>query len=545
MPQNFVAIDISHSQVRAAVLEVSLRSAELTAVHTVARSAEDNDATCFASLRALLPPQLDFIVVGVGGKRCSTRLLEFPITDPRKVEAALDFELDGQIPYDLQAVAASWVAVRREATSTQVLAALTPKAPLVADLATLTAAGLEPRALVPVAAALSELVTQAGEDPLAVLSLGETESHLAIVQEGLRYLRTLRSGGQEIDRSLAQAYRLDVPTAKHAKETEGRILAPGEDADDAAKAVSTAIIQGLAPLVRELTATLRALSSSQRPARLLLTGGLSRLPGLAAYLALQLDVPVDLVDLRAGLGAIGCRLESLGPELAPVVGLALTSVRRGRNVPLNFRRNELAYRADLQIYRGQFLRLGIGIAALLVLGITGAIVRYAMLSSQERQVDRGFCSATQRIVGREICNPTAALATMRQAPGSTDGVAIPPYSAAMLFDMTSRAIDPGIDVTFDELEARVEGGGGESDRITARGEAAAFETTEQVVAALRRDPCVQDAEVSKQRKTKTGSRVEFSLTVKVSCPAGVLPGAKLQTAEVSPPQDSATLEEAP
>ena len=156
--------------------------------------------------------------------------------------------------------------------------------------------------------------------------------------------------------------------------------------------------------------------------------------------------------------------------------------------------------------------------------MVGAIVRYSILSAEERRIDAGFCAATKKIMGREICDPTAALATMRQTPGAGEGVVIPAYSAAALLEMMSKTITPDIDVSFEDIELRVDGRAGEADHITGKGEAASFESTEQVSQSLKRDPCVQDVEVGKQRKTRDGGRVEFSLAIKVNCPAGTLPG---------------------
>jgi hypothetical protein len=146
-----------------------------------------------------------------------------------------------------------------------------------------------------------------------------------------------------------------------------------------------------------------------------------------------------------------------------------------------------------------------------------------MLRGEEKHLDQGFCSATQRIVGREICDPTAALATLKQS-GGDGGVVIPSFSASSLLEMTSKAITSELDVQFDEMDLRVDATPGQPERISAKGEAASFETTEQLVNALKKDPCVQDAEVSNQRKTHNAGRVEFKLVIKVACPVGVQPG---------------------
>jgi hypothetical protein len=217
------------------------------------------------------------------------------------------------------------------------------------------------------------------------------------------------------------------------------------------------------------------------------------------------------------------------------LGMALAVARHGRNAALNFRRGEFAYQGDLQLYRGQVTRVAVGLSAVILLGIGGAIVRYSMISAEESRLNAAFCEATKRIVGREICDPTAALATLRAAPGAGDGVVIPPYSAAALLEMMSKSIGPEIDATFEELELRVDGRAGEPDKVSGKGEAASFDSTEQIVATLKRDPCVQDAEVSKQKKTRDGGRVEFSINVKVACAAGVRPGQGPQVASAAPP----------
>lgn len=100
--------------------------------------------------------------------------------------------------------------------------------------------------------------------------------------------------------------------------------------------------------------------------------------------------------------------------------------------------------------------------------------------------------------------------------------------------MLSKRLPPSLDVHFDELDVRVDSVPGQPDRATGRGEAATFESIEQLIALLKSDPCVQDAEVSKQRKTQNAGRVEFGLTVKVNCPVGVRPGAATPVAASAP-----------
>ncbi|MBI3178951.1 MAG: pilus assembly protein PilM [Deltaproteobacteria bacterium] len=540
MAQHLAAIDIGGARVRVALIEASLRKAELVSAFSVAVEPGQDRAALWAHVRESLPPRLDAVVVTVDGATASTRLLSFPFDDLRRVESAVPFELENLLPYELEEVATTWSLTRRGQAAAEVLTAVTPRAALAKQIDELKAAGLEPRAMVLPAAALAELVSPADGGPVAVLSVGESQSHLAVIGQGLRFARTLRTGGIDVDRALAAPFKLSPALAKEAKEKEARIVPDAAAASDEAR-VSQAVSAGLAPLVRELAVTFRALPAEALPAKVLLTGGLSRLPGLAAFLEARLGVPVELVDIRARLGTVACRPESLGPEHAVSVAMALALLNRGRSVALNFRRGELAYRGDLQVYRGEVIRIGVGIAAVILLAIAGSIVRYTVISAEEARLDRSFCEVTKKIVGQEICDPTRALATLRQAPTGGDGIVVPPYSAAAVLDMVSRTIDSSIDVTFDELEVRVDGRVDEPDRVTARGEAATFETTEQIVARLQKHACVRGAEVSKQKKSRDGTRVEFSLTAKVSCPPGVqlsqlVEVATMPAAPGAPPQ---------
>jgi len=218
---------------------------------------------------------------------------------------------------------------------------------------------------------------------------------------------------------------------------------------------------------------------------------------------------------------------SFGPEFAPVLGMLLGLMRRGTHTPLNFLKKEYAYQGDLDLYRGQLKHIAIGLSLVILLALGGATMRYWMLTEDEARINQGFCEATEKIVGREICNPTAAVATLKEAPGAGQGIHIPRYSSGKIFEAVSTLISKEVDVEFHELDFRLGTAGGELDRITGKGEAGSFDTTEQLVRFLKRDPCVTQAEVSKQRKTRNSGRVEFSLQVRLSCPAGTLPGEKL------------------
>ncbi|MEZ4272456.1 MAG: pilus assembly protein PilM [Myxococcota bacterium] len=341
----------------------------------------------------------------------------------------------------------------------------------------------------------------------------------------------MRLGGQALDVAIARRFGIDVTQAKAAKENEGCVDESLGDNSDSRRAFSETLIEALKPLVTQLSTTLKSLPVEDQPTKIYLTGGTSRLPGLCRHLEGRLGVSVELLDVGNALQTLH-KQQNIGPEYAVCAGLVLAMLRRGRNLPMNLRSGPLAYSGDLQLYRGEIKRLAIGLAAVLVFAIAASIVRYSMINAEEKRIDQAFCSVTQKIVGREICDPTRAIATLRQAPGSDTGVIIPSYSAAQVFEMMSKAIDANVDVEFSELDFRIESG--ETDRVTGKGEAASFDTTEIIQTQLKQDKCVQEAEISKQRKARNSTRVEFNFAMKIQCPAGQSPGSQLKFASASP-----------
>lgn len=525
MAQHIVALDLGKTSARVAVISATFRHATLLRVQEVPISPGQNRAEVLAQVRQSLDFPLDAIICALDAKRASVRTLHFPFADGRKVDQAVDFELDGQIPYDLADVKVVWHVIERTGRSTDVLAALTPRVPLEQALAELSAAGLEPRAIMHPAAALAELTPPSDlAGATATVCIGAQQTHVCILREGLRAARTLHVGSDYVDAALAHSLELSNEQARQVKEKQHLLLEPETlgKATPEEQRLHRAAAAALAPLLTDLLSTFKALDRADRPTRMVLTGGGASMPGLAAYLARRCGVQVEVLDVRQALAPLQIGDVALHPEHAVLLGLAMAMFRRGQDTPLNFRRGKLAYHGDIQLYRGTLTRVAMGLALVFVTAFAHASLRYFLLKSEEVQLNKGFCSATQKIVGREICEPTRALAALRQS-GADGGTVIPSFSATAILEMLARRIPAELDVKLDELDVRVDAVAGQPERLTGKGEAASFETTEQLQTLLRKDPCVQEAEISRQRKTQNNGRVEFNLKILVACPLGGRP----------------------
>jgi Tfp pilus assembly PilM family ATPase len=531
MAQHIVALDLGATAAHVAVIAATFRRARLLQVISIPVAPGEPLASTMQKVRDTLGVSVDNFVCGLDARQASVHGMLLPFTDVRKAPAAVDFELESRVPFDMQAVVVCWRMTQLGQRNMQILAAVTPKGPLTAQLEQMAAAGLEPRAVMHPAAALQELLqgqpeaTAKAEHSAAVLCMGANQAHLCLVREKLHFMRSLRFGGDAIDHALSRSLEITLEEARALKQDTPCLL-PQEalaHASHEARRLHTAMVGALDPLVSGLFTTLKTLEPHDRPHRILLTGGASLIAGLEEYLLYRLGIVVARLDLGASLGALDAKRRTFDPAHAVVLAMAMSLFRHGQDVPFNFRHGAMAYKGDLQLYRGQLTRVAMAVLFVFLFSGLHAATRWGMLRAEERDVNRAFGTVTEHITGHAIYDPVAALATLRQSDGST--TAIPSYSASGMLEMLSKRLPASLDIQFDELDFRVDGVPDQPDRITGKGDAVSFENIEQLVALLKADPCVQDAEVSKQRKSQNAGRVEFSLAIKVKCPAGVKPGA--------------------
>ena len=179
MSQRIAAIELSGDTARAVVVEATLRKQSVAETLSVTREEEETDEALLERLQERLGGHFDSIAVACDASRVSARLLDFPFGDLRKIDAAVGFELEGQIPYSLDDVALSYLVTERGASRSEVLASIMPRTCLERRLSMFKEAGLEP--LVASCRCPDGALPAERRERVAVLSVGQAESHLAFV----------------------------------------------------------------------------------------------------------------------------------------------------------------------------------------------------------------------------------------------------------------------------------------------------------------------------------------------------------------------------
>jgi general secretion pathway protein L len=198
---------------------------------------------------------------------------------------------------------------------------------------------------------------------------------------------------------------------------------------------------------------------------------------------------------------------------ALALGLAVRAQSpRGR---VNFRKGEFAFTKDLSQVRGQLIRLGIAVAALLVLGLALGIARVSSLHSQAAAYDEAVCGVTRRILGNCITDYRQALAQL--SGGRSRAAGIPRASAADILAELVAHMPEGSMPLLDNVEIT-------TTAVRLKGTAESFGKVDDIIAALKTDKCFGEIKQPRVEKLRDGTKVSFAFDFAYTC-SGEAPGA--------------------
>jgi type IV pilus assembly protein PilM len=279
------------------------------------------------------------VVVGVANQRVVVRLTDLPAMPEAELRASLRYQVQEYIPIpvDEAELDVNILGEHEETNGQRMMRVLLVAAQkdMVAGLVdAIDKAGLDPvgvdltpfallRALAPEGA---QVYPEAGE---ALVDVGARVTNIVVHEAGVpRFIRILLMGGHDVTEALATALSMDPERAEMTKFEVGS----GAVVDQAAAGVVSQKLDTFAEEVRGSLDFFRAQSGALPIARVLVTGGGSRLGQLVERLGRVLNLPVEPAHVlgHVRLGRLGLRPEQLA-ELDPVapipVGLALGEVR--------------------------------------------------------------------------------------------------------------------------------------------------------------------------------------------------------------------------
>ncbi len=509
-----LGLDLGSHSIKAVVVETAYRGQpQVRQVVTAPVPAEgERDARLKAGLAKLLeqgPLQVDSVVAAFPGTGLATHPIALPFSDPKKIESTLAFEVESQLPYDLDEAVFDHQLWQTDEKGTQLLVGVARKTEFKAVLDALSEAKLDPRVMTHAGLAYQNIIATLPQnlvDPgqaVAVLDLGHERCALAIGRPGgnVEYARTFGGGGAALTRGLAHEFQISPADAQAWKEQHGAVGSEVVGAE--AERAAGVFMRALQPVLRDLRATIKAWVSHSHGqiGLLLICGGTAQLRGLPDQLAADLQLPTRLLDTPQGAG---------GVVAAQAWSLALRAAASGAKAPrFNLRRGDYAFKSDFDFAGEKVGQLAAFAAVLFVLLIASGIVRNSVLTRREKQVDAILCDITQRILG--TCEKDYLRAKSLLEGQESPAAGIPRRSAATLLAELTAHVPPDMEVTFDQVVIDL-------DRIALRCETATSKNLEDLITALKNYRCFKEINEGKVEKSKDGSRVSSRLDIQVECP---------------------------
>lgn len=441
-----LGVDLGSFSIKVAELETNSKGFVITNVFEFPFSLDasrDRGIQTIEALRSLAEkydPNNTRWVIGVPQHRMSVLMKRFPFHERAKILRSLAFELEDDIPLDVDDTIFDFKMVEFVGTSADVLAIACPKDAVRETLALSKDCGFDPEIVGAEGIALANVfenwqgmppqvpialrtptVTEDGQTlqvPVArsrlILHIGHTRSIILVYRDSsLIAIRSLQWGGKDVANALSTTFSVSIFEAIKVLETRSFILMNSAGATQDQIRLSQTVAGQVDFLLKDLRLTLLEVKTSfnLEYSEIELTGGACQIQNLGAYLTQGLEIPANMnlqsLSRLPSKMTLSTQLEAVAPV---AIGLAIEGVKRPRNPPVNLRKIDFV-RENLSLKRFWLtwkVPVQIGLSAFTVF-LLFSIARDQLASSLNATADDKLTEAAQKA------------AAIKGAPGTIEG----------------------------------------------------------------------------------------------------------------------------
>jgi len=518
MAHRILGVDLGSYSVKLVLMETSLRHTKIVSLAELPIPEGSDAQQTLTQELASGRWKSDTVVAALGGEAAMVRYLSFPFVDPRKIAPVVGYELEGQIPYELDEVVFDHVILERSnvdghpSARVVVAAAKIDRAQALVDR--LHGAGLDPDPLTVEPMAYGYLGGSNDEmgqsEAVAVLDVGHRSTNLTILHDGRPlFIRTLSRGGGHVTDVIASRFNLPRQEAERIKHADGMVPLPGQDLDGPRSDLAGAVLDALKLWDLGIRQTLSAVRSElgQDLDRVVLCGAGSTLRGLPYHVADLFGVGLSQV--------VRPNLEMLGggePQMALAVGLCYLAAQH-RQDALNFRNGPLASASSHSLIRDKALVFATAAVIALGLLVTNGWATLAVLQKEENLLATHLRTQTEQVLDKPMTDPKQVLSKIRrlQRAKRRSEIPIPQSSAFAVLSEISRQTPARDKVTLDVSRMNIK-----ARKIVIKGTVGSASEVEQFATALRKIKCFDKVEPSKTTEVGIGDEKKSSFTITIS-----------------------------
>jgi general secretion pathway protein L len=480
MSRKVLGLDIRSKTVYAVLVKSSLRESRIAASKTVAiPESEDGSSGLRAALETIASS------MDLGGADCavsipavlfSSRNLQVPFSNPKKIRMVLPYEIESALPYSAEELTIDFNVLEGGQTpdKTEVVAAAIEKSRLSPFLEALSAVNIHPERVTVSGLSVANWVGRSADpnESLLCLDIGETSGALFVIS-GSR-VRLMRSFPLSADAApRAQAIGNYIRTTLGAwSDTAGSTEIPTQG-------ILTG--NGLDSLKLEEIA------------------GALRIALDKADLVRSLQLPRDETD--DGPWNPACMDGALALALAEIEGIE----------GLNFHRSQFPGKKVISRYGQNLIKTGILAAAVLVLGFASVITQGYLLNRRLENLDQQIAAVFSQTFpeAKKVANPYQQMQINLQELKKTASLPGENLLSVRSIDVLkgiSDSIPQDLTVVFERMVIG-------SDTILISGSTGAFNAVDEVKGHLEKIAGFKKVTISSANTDRSGKEVNFQLKV--------------------------------
>ena len=513
MLKNVLGLDLGANSLKAVEFKQALRGLEPVQMRIHSRASSEVDLG--EQVQHFLQQHefsTEYVTCAISGSHLSSRVYEFPFRDRKRLNQAVPFQVEGDIPFDIDDVMVEWQIIGGDRAHSVISTTVAQRTHISALIDDLGKGGVQPRVIESGGLALANLTSLFELQGSRVLvDLGHNQTTLCLLHEGQALAaRTVPVGSHAITLAMARDRGLDPTDAERLKCEQGIFEANWESPYPNAVAVLDRLAR---EILRSIESTALAGGETVNPSmfELTLMGGGAHLKNIDTYLAERTGLPTSL--LSAPLESEDSELISGGDPVlfGPAIALALRGTSRS-TTRFNFRKAEFAFKSDYGWLKNKELR-----PTLVLAGITLLLLGVSSISSIQMESERANRLESQ--VARQYIQafpnqgaPTRPVAAMRDAVTDAReradflGLYGGNLSALDLLTLLSERIPSSLKLRFDEVNI---------DRNVIRIKVIAenYEAQDRMENLLKTEPVFAEADVTGSAKRLKDGSVTFGLSI--------------------------------
>ena len=408
-----LGLDIGTRRVRAVEIETGFGARyEIQDYHEMKIGTDDSPLDVAAKLIAELPKAPDRIVVGIPNNRVTFRTLSIPVKDRKEAEAAIQFTLEDDVPFEPEDMLFDFTVLSRDGKVSTCHVEATLNKHLAALLADLDKHEIDPGFVTSQSWAYRTLLSNKNvnrelfDQPLLLIKMGEDWTDFHLFHKNAPVFNThMPLGGNSITNAIAEKYELSFEEADHAKVEHGFILSDEQKpkADEDQLTFSAEMEKVFLPLVNQIKQSMLSTRTvtDQMIEKIVITGGPTLMPGLRHYLQEKLGVPVEYLRPMSQTTSTGLSFsEETEAGFGLAIALAMSTVRFEGITPINFRKGAFAKQGESISVDLTHLRApAISVAVIAVLLIFSNFIHDSVYSKQVSALESNIRNEAKSILG--------------------------------------------------------------------------------------------------------------------------------------------------